>query len=209
MVKQWKQWQTILLGSKITADCDCSHENKRRLLLGRKTMTKLDSILKKQRHYFTNKVDIDKAMVFPVVMYRCESWTIKNVECWRSDAFELWCWKDSWEYLGLQWDQSSQSQKKLSLNIHWKDCCWSWNPVLWPLDVKNWLNRKDPDSGKDWRQEKKDRGWDGWMASPTWWTWFWVSSKSWWWAGKPGVLQAWGHKESDTTEWLNWTKKCN
>ena len=70
----------ILWCSKITADFDCSHENKRRLLLGRKTMTKLDSILKKQRHYFTNKVDIDKAMVFPVVMYGCESCTVKKAE---------------------------------------------------------------------------------------------------------------------------------
>ena len=110
--------------------------------------------VKKQRHYFTNKVHIDKAMVFPVVMCGRESWTIKNLECWRTDAFELWCWKDSWESLGLQ-DQSSQSQRKSVLNIHWKDWCWSWNPILWPPDGKNWLNRKAPDSGKDWRQEKK------------------------------------------------------
>ena len=125
--------------------------------------------VKKQRHYFTNKVHIDKAMVFPIVMYGCESWTIKNLECWRTDAFELWCWKDSWESLGLQGDQSSQSQRKSVLNIHWKDWCWSWNLILWSPDGKNWLNRKDPDLGKEWRQEKKGMkedemaGWHSWL----------------------------------------------
>ena len=79
--------------------------------------------------------------------------------------------------------------------------------ILWPPDAKNWLTRKDPDAGKDWRQEEKGwTGWDSWMASPTWWIWVWVSSRSWWWTGKPCVLQSWGHKESDMTEELNWTK---
>ena len=94
MGKQWKQWQTLLWGgSKITADGDCSHEIKRHLLLGRKAMTSLDSILK-SRDFVTlpTKFHLVKAMVFPVVMYGCESWTIKKVECWRIDAFELWCW---------------------------------------------------------------------------------------------------------------------
>ena len=93
MGKQWKQWQTIFLGSKITADGDCSHEIKRHLLLGRKTMTNLDSILKSRDITLLAKVHIAKAMVFPVIMYRCESWTIKKAECWRIDAFELWCWR--------------------------------------------------------------------------------------------------------------------
>ena len=83
----------IFLGSKITADGDCSHEIKRWLLLGRKALTSLDSIIKKQRHYFADKIHLVKAMVFPVVMYGCESWTIKKAECWRIDAFELWCWR--------------------------------------------------------------------------------------------------------------------
>ena len=84
----------IFLGSKITADGDCSPEIKRCLLLGRKVMTNLDSILKKQRHYSANKeVRLVKAMVFPVVMYECESWTVKKAECRRIDAFELWCWR--------------------------------------------------------------------------------------------------------------------
>ena len=83
----------IFLGSKITAGCDCSHEIKRRLLLGRKAMINLDSILKSRDTTLLTKVCIVKAMVFPVVMYRCESWTIKKVEHWRIGAFELWCWR--------------------------------------------------------------------------------------------------------------------
>ena len=81
----------IFLGCKITADGDCSHEIKRLLLLGRKALTNLDSILESRDITFLTKVHLVKAMVFPVVMYRCESWTIKKVECQRIDAFELWC----------------------------------------------------------------------------------------------------------------------
>ena len=83
----------IFLGFKITTDGDCSHEMKRRLLLGRKAMTNLDSMLKSRDITLPTKVRIVKAMVFPVVMYRCESWTIKKAEHWRIDAFELWCWR--------------------------------------------------------------------------------------------------------------------
>ena len=83
----------ILGGSKITEDGDCSHEIKRRLLLGRKVMTNLDSILKSRAIILPTKVGLVKAMVFPIVMYRCESWTIKKAECQRIDAFELWCWR--------------------------------------------------------------------------------------------------------------------
>ena len=83
----------IFLGSKITADGDCSHEIKRRLLLGRKAVTNLDSILKSRDITLSTKIWLVKAMVFPVVMYGCESWTIKKTECQRIDAFELWCWR--------------------------------------------------------------------------------------------------------------------
>ena len=93
MGKQWKQWQTILGGSKITADGDCSHEIKRYLLLGRKPMTNLDIIFKRRDITWPTKVCLVKAMVFPVVMYGCESWTINKGECQRVDAFELWCWR--------------------------------------------------------------------------------------------------------------------
>ena len=89
-----KQWQTFIFGgSKITADGDCSHEIKRRLLLGRKVMTNLDSILKSRDTILPTKVHLLKAMIFPVVMYGCESWTIKKAEHRRIDAFELWCWR--------------------------------------------------------------------------------------------------------------------
>ena len=91
----------IFVGSKITADGDCSHEIKRRLLLGRKVMTKVDSIFKTRDITLPTKVRLVKAMVFPVVMYGCESWTVKKAERQRIDVFELRCWEDSWESLGL------------------------------------------------------------------------------------------------------------
>ena len=94
MGKQWKQWLTLFWGgSKITADGDCSHEIKRRLLLGRKVMTNLDSVFKSRDITLPTKVRLVMAMVFLVVMYGCESWTVKKAECWRIDAFELWCWR--------------------------------------------------------------------------------------------------------------------
>ena len=97
MGKQWNQWETLFWGgSKITVGGDCSHEIKRRLLLGRKAMTNLDSILKSRDITLPTKVCLVKAMVFPVVMYGCESWTIKKAECRRIDAFELWCWRSLW-----------------------------------------------------------------------------------------------------------------
>ena len=93
MRKQWKQCQTIFGGSKITADSDCSHEIKRRLLLGRKVMINLDSILKSRDITLPTKVRLVKTMVFLVVMYGCGRWTMKKAECQRIDAFELWCWR--------------------------------------------------------------------------------------------------------------------
>ena len=99
----------ILGDSKITADGDCSHEIKRRLLLGRKAMTNLDSILKSRDITLPTKVHLVKAMVFVVDVYQCESRNIKKAECQSIDVFELWCWKDSWESLGLQGDPTSPS----------------------------------------------------------------------------------------------------
>ena len=94
MEKQWKQCQTLFFGgSKITADGDCRHEIKRCLLLGRKIMTNLYSTLKSSNITLPTKVRLVKAMVFPVVMYGCESWTVKKAECQKIDAFELWCWR--------------------------------------------------------------------------------------------------------------------
>ena len=93
MGKQWKQWETIFGVSQITSDGDCSHEIKRHLLLGRKIMTIIDSILKSRDITFPKNVHLIKAMVFPVVMYGCESWTIRKAEHWKIDAFWLWCWR--------------------------------------------------------------------------------------------------------------------
>ena len=117
----------ILRGSKITADGACSHEIKRRLLYGRKVMTNLDSILKSRDITLPTKVCLVKAMVFPVVTDRCESWTTKKAECWKINAFELWCWK---RLLRVPWTarrSNSLSWRKSVLNIHWMDWCWSWN----------------------------------------------------------------------------------
>ena len=111
MGKQWKRCQTLFWGcSKITADGDCSHEIKRRLLLGRKVMTKLDSIIKSRDITLPTNVHLVKAMVFPVVMYGCESWTIKKAECQRLDAFELWCWR---RLLRIPWAARRSNQSIL------------------------------------------------------------------------------------------------
>ena len=110
----------IFLGSKITADGDCSHEIKRCLLLGRKAMTNLDSILKSRDITLLAKVHLVKAMVFPVVMYRYETWTIKKAECQRIYAFEVWCWR---RLLRVPWTarrSDHQFSRKSVLNIHWK-----------------------------------------------------------------------------------------
>ena len=119
----------IFLGSKITADGDCSHRIKRHLLLGRKIMTNLDSILKSRDITLPTKVHLVKAMVFPVVMYECESYTIKKAECQKIDAFELWCWR---RFLSVPWTARRSNQSILKeinpkeinpkeRNIHWKD----------------------------------------------------------------------------------------
>ena len=100
----------IFLGSKITADGDCSHEIKRHLLLGRKAMTNLDSILKSRDIALPTKIHLVRTMVFPVVMYRCESWTIKKAECRRIDAFELWCWR---RFLRVPWTARRSNQSHL------------------------------------------------------------------------------------------------
>ena len=143
------------LGSKITADGDCSHEIKRCLLLGRKVMTNLDSILKSRDITLLTKVLLVKAMVFPVVVYGCESWTIKKAERWRIDAFELWCLR---RLLRIPWTARRSNQsilKEISPEYSLKGLMLKLKtPILWPPDVKNWLTGKDLDDGRDWRREK-------------------------------------------------------
>ena len=129
---------SIFLGFKITADSDCSHEIKRHLFLGRNAMTNLDSILKRRDITLPTKVHLVKAMVFPVVMYGCETWTIKKAECRRIDAFELWCWR---RLLRIPWTARRSNQSVLKeiipeyslegLMLKLK------TPILWPPDAKN------------------------------------------------------------------------
>ena len=159
----------------------------------KKSYDKYRQHIKKQRHHFANKVSIVKAMVFPVVIHGCESWTIKKTECWRIDAFELWCWR---RLLRVPWIARRSNQSILreinpeySLEGLRTD---AEAPILWPPDAKNWLIEKDPDAGKRLKAggEGDDRGWGGWMASPTQWTWVWENFMRWWRTGKPGVLQS-------------------
>ena len=141
------------LGSKITADGDCSHEIRRHLLLGRKVMTNLDSILKSRDTTLPTKVCLVKTMVLPVVMYGCESWTMKKTELWRIDVFELWCWR---RLVRVLWTarRSNQLILKSVLGVHGRTDVEAETPILWPPDVKGWLIWKDPDAGKDWGQEE-------------------------------------------------------
>ena len=132
------------------------------------------------------KLHIVKAMVFPVVMYEYESWTIKKAEPWRNNTFELWYWR---RLLRVPW-----TARKSILNIHWRDWCWSWNANSLATWCKELTRLKRP-----WCWERlevggegDERGWDGWMASLTQWTWVWVNSGSWWWTGRPGVLRFMG-----------------
>ena len=111
----------IFWGSRITADGDCSHEIKRHLLLGRKVMTNLDSISKSRDIALSTKVHLVKATVFLVVMYGCESWTVKKAELQRIDAFKLWCWRRLWR---VPWSARRYNQSILKeISVHWKNCC--------------------------------------------------------------------------------------
>ena len=143
----------LFLGSKITADGDCSNEIKRCLLLGRKAITNLDSTIKSRGITLPTKVPLVKAMVFPVVMYGYESWTIKKAERRRTDASELWCCR---RLLRVPWSARRSNRSIL------KEIDQSWvfigrtdaeaeTPILWPPDEKNWFTGKDLDAGKNWR----------------------------------------------------------
>ena len=196
MGKQWKQRQTLFLEDPKSLQMVTAVMKLRRLLLGRKVMTNLDGILKSRNITLPAKVHLVKAMVFPMVMYGCESWTIMKAECWRLDAFELWCWR---RLLRVPW-----IARGVPLVHHKGDQSWVFigrtdaeaeTPILWPPDVNEelthlkrpWCWERSKAGG-----ERDDRGWDGWMAPPTLWTWVWVNSRSWWWTGRPGVLRFMG-----------------
>ena len=179
------------LVSKITADGDYSHEIKRHLLLGRKAMTNLDSILKSRDIALLTKVHLVIAMVFPVVIYGCECWTVKKAEHWRIDASELWCWR---RLLRVPWTarRSSQSILKeispeyslegliLKLKLQY------FGHLMWRTDSLE----KTLMLGKMAGGEGEDRRWDDWMTSPIWLTWVLVNSRSWLWIGRPSMLQS-------------------
>ena len=145
----------IFLGSKITADGDCSHEIKRCLFLGRKAMTNLYIILKSRDITLLIKIHLVKAIVFPVVMYGCESWTIKKAKHQRIDAFELWCWRrllSPWDCKEIQPVHPKGNQSWVFIG---RTDVETETPILRPPHVKNWLIGKDPSARKDWGQEEK------------------------------------------------------
>ena len=165
--------------------------------------------IKNQRHYFANKVPSGQDYGFSSSHVGCESWTLKKAECQRIDAFELWYWI---RLLRVPWTarRSNQSILKRSvLNIHWKDWCWRWNSNTLATWCEELTHLKRPWCW-EWLKaggEGDLRGWDGWMASPTQWTWIWVDSGSWWWTGRPGMLwfMGWQKVGHDWTTELNWT----
>ena len=163
MRNQWKPWQTIFLGSKITADGDCSHEIKRRLLLGRKAV----SNLKSRDITLPAKVCLVKAMVFPVVMYGCESWAIKKGECQRIEVFELWCWR---RLLRVSWTVGRSNQsipKETSPEYSLEGLMLKLNTLATWWEELTHLKRPWCWERLKVGREGNDRGWDGWMASPT------------------------------------------
>ena len=210
MGKQWKQWQTLFVwGSKITADGDCSHEIKRHLLLGRKVMTNLDSILKSRDITLPTKVHLVKSYGF----------SSSHVWIWEVDYKESWAPKNwcVWIVVLEKTSESPLDCKEIQAVHPKRDQSWVFigrtdaeaeTPILWPSDAKSWLIWKDPDAGKDWRREEKGMtedemvGWHHWLNG---------HGSEW----TPGVgdgqgglvcCGSWGHKESDTTERLNWTE---
>ena len=180
------------------------------VLLGRKVMTNLDSIFKSRNIILPKNVRLVKAVVFPVVMYGCESWSVKKAECWKIDAFELWCWRrlespldckeiqpvhskgdQSWVFIERTDAETNSNTLATSCEelTHWKRL-WCWEGLGAGGEGVN------------------NRGWDGWMASLTRWTWVCVNSGSWWWTGRPGMLWFMGSQRvghdwvTELTDWL-------
>ena len=181
----------------------CGHEIKRHLLLGRKAMTNLNSILKSKDIIVPTKVCIVKAMIFPVVVYGCD--TIKKAECQRIDAFKLWCWR---RFLRVPWTARRSIKsilkeispeyllERLMLKLRYFG---TWCEELTPWN-RPWFWERLKVGG-----EGNNRGWDGWMASLTLRTWVWSISGSWWWTGKLGLLQSMGLQRMG----LGWVTELN
>ena len=207
--KQWKQLETLFWGTPKSLQM-VTAETKRHLLLERKAMTDLDSILKSRDIILPTKVHLVKAVVFPVVMYGCESWTIKKAERRRIDSFELWCWRRlvrvPWTARG--WNQSILKEispeysleglmlkMKLQYFGHLMQSTDSFEKTLMLGKIEG-------------RRRWDDRGWDAWLASLTRWTWVWASSRSWWWIGKPGMLQSMGLQRTRHDWTDDWWLSC-
>ena len=173
-------------------------------------MTNLDSILKSRDIVLSTKFRLVKAMVFPVVMYGCESWTVKKPELWRTYPFELWYWR---RLLRVPWTTRRSNHSILKDISPWvfidRTDVEDETPIFWPPDAKSWLIGRDSDAGRDWGQEEKGTTEDemaGWH--------YWLDGHEFEWIlgvgdGQGGLAccSSWGCKESDTTEWLNWTDK--
>ena len=193
-----KSLQTVTTAMKL--------KKKKNLLLGRKFMTNLDSMLKSRDITLPTKVHLVKAMGFPLVMYGCESWTIKKAECWRIEAFKRWCWR---RLLRVPWTARRPNQSIPKGDQSWvfigRTDVEAESPTLWPPDVKSWLIAKDPDAGKDWEQEEKGTteheifGWHHSINVHEFGCTLGVGDEQW------GLVccSSWGGKESDTTEWWN------
>ena len=195
MGKQWKQWETLFWGPPKSLHGNCSHETKRRLLLGRKVMTNLDSILKNRDVTLSANTCLIKLWFF---QRSCMNKRLNYKESW---VQKNWCF---WTVVLEKTLESPLDCKEIQPVHPEGDQSWVFigrtdaeaeTPVLWPPDEKSWLIWKDP----DWcwerlraRGEGENRGWDGWMASLTQWTWVWMDSGSWWWTGRPGVLRFMG-----------------
>ena len=208
--KQWKQCQTLFLGPPKSLQMVIAAIKLKDayFLEGKLWPVNLDSIFKSRDITLPNKVCLLKAMVFPVVMYGCESWTVKKAECLKIDAFELWCWR---RLLKVPWTgkeiQPVHPKRDQSWVFFGKNDAAAETPVLWPPHAKSWRIGKDSDAGRDWGQEEKGTTEDemaGWHHGLD-------GHESGW---TPGVgngqgglvcCDSWGRKESDMTERLNWT----
>ena len=207
MGKRWKQWENIFLGSKITADGDCSHEIKRHLILERKYITNPDSILKCRDIILQKKTHLIKAMVFPVVMYGCESWTIKKAEHQKMDVFELWCWKRllriPWIARISNWSIIKEINPEYSLEgLMLKLKLQFFGHLMQRTDSLERTLMLRKIEGR--RRRGQQKMW--WLADITD-AWVWASSGSWWCTGKPGVLQqSMGSQraEHNSATELNW-----
>ena len=214
MANKWETMETvtdfIFLGSRITAAVDWSHEIKRHLLIGRKAMINLGSILKSRDITLPTKVHLVKARGFLVIMYGCESWTIKKAECQGTNAFELWCWRRL-----LRIPRAARSNQSILKEISPE---YSLEELTLKLKLQYfghlmWRNDslEDPDEEKDWRQEKKGTTEDetvGWHYQLDGHEFEQAPGVGWWWTGKPGVLQSMGSQSvghdwgTELTDWF-------